>query len=798
MLPGAQCLLRISILRKNPTVLTAMLAQQLKAISEWVSRQSLAIPQLLLVLALSRHLVTSFKGTLDAGATYTGAWEDVKNFGQIEILSVTTNSSAVNGALAQFSDDGISAIRTVPATIIGTAVGGAGIAFQFAPEGRFFRIKYTNGSIATSITNQILYKYLPASPVSLPIGANITDVNLASLSRGVIAGKNPTNSYTNVGVTASSNLKISTEEIGMSQRDKSVAGDRTIFGSLSVESLIDDFHIDFTNASPDKLVKIDTSNGGTALHVGGQAIFATGTNPLGSVRAKTRDSISYKPGHAIRIDFTAVFSTPISGANQLVGLFDDNTGFIFGVKDNNEFSFFIRNDGIDVATPRSLWNGDSLDGSATSFFTRDNIPEAIDFTKNNVYRLEFGWLGGAPARWEVLSPDNDWIILHEFKFPNLQLISSISDPNLPIIMEIVKTSGTTNVEMRTGSWRGGSYNHSREVRLSTRNSTDVLLGANETFTGNFEDVLGYVNFELFLVADQSSATDGLQFHWSTDGLSSDLIEKETVSASFAPVGNGVFFSVPIKARFCKIVYVNGPSAQGTFKIQLRFGVTAVQSGLRQIDTSIKAKNSAINTRSIVTAKSYELTDGVNLWNSVMMRNSRLATIDYAPQRNISGIYTFKLSDVVGSTTASTRWLSLFNAIGSGKLFAILRITYSAYATANTNTKNSQHVSLITSATGGTLQSTTTIGKHDSTYPNSVSNIRTGNPTVTLGAGMFSYPPIVFTGDVVSSTGEFDWEPKNEFEEIILREGEGITFHQIVAGDVDQNFNFGITWLEFTM
>jgi hypothetical protein len=150
----------------------------------------------------------SVTGILNAGASFTGAWEDLTNFSAISILGVTTQNSATNGALAQFSNDGVSVIRTVPATIIGTAVGGAGIAQHFAPEGKFFRVVYTNGSVATTLKSQVVYHYLAPAVVQSPIGGGLTDINLASITRAIITAKKPDGTYTNVGATVQGDLRV--------------------------------------------------------------------------------------------------------------------------------------------------------------------------------------------------------------------------------------------------------------------------------------------------------------------------------------------------------------------------------------------------------------------------------------------------------------------------------------------------------------------------------------------------------------------------------------------------------------
>lgn len=158
--------------------------------------------------------------------------------------------------------------------------------------------------------------------------------------------------------------------------------------------------------------------------------------------------------------------------------------------------------------------------------------------------------------------------------------------------------------------------------------------------------------------------------------------------------------------------------------------------------------------------------------------------------SITGIYTFSLNDAPG-VVAANNFVSLFNPIGSGKSVAVFSATVSSYVAGGGNTsKNSMIGSRITAASGGSLQAASAINKARTSFANPVAEVRTGNPTVTVGANIVAFPPPIGTDTastserIVAVTGAA----------VILVPGEGIVF-RTAAGDTDENFNIAFTWGE---
>lgn len=166
-------------------------------------------------------------------------------------------------------------------------------------------------------------------------------------------------------------------------------------------------------------------------------------------------------------------------------------------------------------------------------------------------------------------------------------------------------------------------------------------------------------------------------------------------------------------------------------------------------------------------------------------------------RTVSGVYAYCMTDVAGVTAASNVFMSLFNPIGSGKLFAVKRLEMQSYTIAVTGVKSSKRFSRVSAASGGTLASS--VESHDTNYPTQKAEVRISNPSVSQVADIKAFAPAI---EISAASGaypapEIEFNPRDEFEEIILREGQGISIYQTVAGNVNETMNINIVWMEYT-
>lgn len=166
--------------------------------------------------------------------------------------------------------------------------------------------------------------------------------------------------------------------------------------------------------------------------------------------------------------------------------------------------------------------------------------------------------------------------------------------NLPLVDTVTATAVKAVI---SGKSVDGFYTNQRADGASTVNSTTTLLTAGQTFTGPFEDIIGFANISITAFSDVASATDGLRFEYSTDGVNVDDFDSFTLSA-----GNGGQFSSGATTKYFRVKYTNGSSNQTTFRLQTIYHITAPKSSTHRIDDAINGENDAELNKAVITGR----------------------------------------------------------------------------------------------------------------------------------------------------------------------------------------------------
>jgi len=254
--------------------------------------------------------------------------------------------------------------------------------------------------------------------------------------------------------------------------DSNANADRETFGAAIVAHRSTSLSVDWTLSFALNPVSTVASGGGTGNQSNGQAQLNTGVAVTAAFLAQTKQRINYQNAREIYAIFTAAFTTPTSGASfQRAGIYDTNNGFYVGYA-GVAFSLTIRTAAINVDVPQASFNVDTLLGAAGSTFTNSGTPAALNPTRLNVYRIRFGWLGGATITFQIMSPDGNWVTFHRIQAPNSAVTPSIQNPNLPMTMEVSKTAAdATSLVISTSSWEAGVAGSN-----SASNGANILQG----------------------------------------------------------------------------------------------------------------------------------------------------------------------------------------------------------------------------------------------------------------------------------------------------------------------------------
>ena len=301
-----------------------------------------------------------------------------------------------------------------------------------------------------------------------------------------------------------------------------------VFATQMVGTRYNQIEVNFETAPGATFITQTFSGGGAVSHTNGHALYSTGTAVSAQAKAVTVGTVVYRPANEIYAYFTVAFTAPTSAAShQRIGIYDSTDGFFIGYE-GTSFGVTTRSGGSDSSVGRASFNGDLLTGAAGSKFTRNGSPEAINLAYSNLFRIRFGWLGSGSILFDVFSPDGVWVNFHTIKQPNSSINPSIQKPDLPITLDVQKSSSdATNLIMATACWAGGtSSQFTRITDTLTNNSLAGLTRAVITgvTTGGGG---GYVNVKVnpsgALVADVTGTVAATQSGtWNINNVSGTI------------------------------------------------------------------------------------------------------------------------------------------------------------------------------------------------------------------------------------------------------------------------------------
>lgn len=161
-----------------------------------------------------------------------------------------------------------------------------------------------------------------------------------------------------------------------------------------------------------------------------------------------------------------------------------------------------------------------------------------------------------------------------------------------------------------------------------------------------------------------------------------------------------------------------------------------------------------------------------------------------PQTHATALFAFSLQRQ-DSLVAGKNFITLFNPSTSGKTMAVGSVFLSHVATVAGTSYPMRGYRTSVEPTGGTLHAESEICRFDSQRFAPAAVIRSGNPTVTLGAAFFNAPSQVVK-DTIGPIEQID-APAG-FNPFLLYPGEGFVARQDV-GAVGVLWNLSIVWRE---
>jgi len=176
----------------------------------------------------------------------------------------------------------------------------------------------------------------------------------------------------------------------------------------------------------------EENTGGTVTHIPANAglLYST-TTTSGSKAASTSHLYhKYQLGTSQLAEFTvALGDSGKADVRRLWGYGDATDGLFFRMEEDTALQVYMRSSTVgDHVVNQSAWNLDRLDGSGGEFNPSEHT---LDVTKDNIYWIDFQWLGAGRVRFGVVL-NGVRIVCHEMYHSNQYTQPYMRTGSLPV------------------------------------------------------------------------------------------------------------------------------------------------------------------------------------------------------------------------------------------------------------------------------------------------------------------------------------------------------------------------------
>lgn len=217
-----------------------------------------------------------------------------------------------------------------------------------------------------------------------------------------------------------------------------------------------------------------TTGSGTITHADNMAVLSTTANASSTAAINTKKVLRYQNGVGAVVEFTAIFTTPVAGSAQTIGLGNADDGLFFSYGTDTTFNVCLRHQGVDTIIAQADWSVDKMDGSGPSGMILDHM-------KGNVYKIQYQWLGFGAIRYFIENPETgEFQLVHVIKYANTNTTPSLHNPTLPLYAFVENTTNDSNIVLKTASAAG--FVEGKVTDLGPQFSTDNTknIGTTET------------------------------------------------------------------------------------------------------------------------------------------------------------------------------------------------------------------------------------------------------------------------------------------------------------------------------
>jgi hypothetical protein len=194
---------------------------------------------------------------------------------------------------------------------------------------------------------------------------------------------------------------------------------------------------------------------------------------------------------------------------------------------------------------------------------------------------------------------------YEYNWPPLAVTGSFPLPT-GAATSANQTNGNQKTQIVDGSGNViASTNNSLNVNLlngslSAGNSSTTPLGISGSFTGTSADITNYSGVNILVATDRSGI---LNMQFSSDGTNWDHDDAYPCTVTTGGVVQSFYFQGAPVAKYFRVKYDNGGTAQGVFRLQTIFKVNAGVADIQDLTTVPVDASNGMVTKSVIYGKS---------------------------------------------------------------------------------------------------------------------------------------------------------------------------------------------------
>jgi hypothetical protein len=214
----------------------------------------------------------------------------------------------------------------------------------------------------------------------------------------------------------------------------------TSFGVIKQISYFSKLSITFPfDKSPLELSEVVATGGTNTWNTNTKSIDLVVSATSGSsVTLQSKKRCEYSPDKSVGLQLSINVGGLKANCERKIGQFDIDNGVYFKFNTAASVNILSKTSGTAVETSiaQSSWNIDKFDGTGKSGIT-------IDFSKAQLYVIEYGWQGVASVKFGFyLDGTVKWC--HEFKTTNVLTLPYMASANLPLKFIITNTAATAS------------------------------------------------------------------------------------------------------------------------------------------------------------------------------------------------------------------------------------------------------------------------------------------------------------------------------------------------------------------